>query len=425
MCAERRTRMPIALVMLLAFALLINYVDRGSIGIAAPLIQKEFNLSPSEIGWVLSAFFWAYVALQPVAGWLADRLGATLVLTVGFCVWAIATALTGIAGGFIALVACRLLMGSGESVAYPSVTKLLATHVETRHRVRATGTAMLGPIAGAAFGAFFGGLLMVHYGWRAMLIGLGVGSLLWLVPWLVWTRRHSESARASEAAGGPSTIAILKERALWGGMLGIFCVNYAFYFVFTWAPLYLVQERGLSLTTMTQVTGSIYLVDGASILLSAWLIDKWVARGASLNKAYKTSLALAGAGVGICLVASAGVGPTGAVVALLVMGAMDGMNGGMIGVVSQTFAGPSAAGRWVGIQNAVGNVAGMVAPVATGYLVQQTGNYTAALLVSGGAALVGVIAWVVVTPAVRPIEWIVNDPSTYGVKHPLRDARPV
>jgi nitrate/nitrite transporter NarK len=176
---------------------------------------------------------------------------------------------------------------------------------------------------------------------------------------------------------------------------------------------------------MTQVTGSIYLVDGASILLSAWLIDKWVARGASLNKAYKTSLALAGAGVGTCLIASAAVGPAGAVVALLVMGAMDGMNGGMIGVVSQTFAGPSAAGRWVGIQNAVGNVAGMVAPVTTGYLVQQTGNYTAALLLSGGAALVGVIAWVVVTPAVRPIEWSVNQPRTSGVKATLRDVRPV
>lgn len=195
-------------------------------------------------------------------------------------------------------------------------------------------------------------------------------------------------------------------------MLGIFCVNYAFYFVFTWAPLYLVQERGLSLATMTQVTGSIYLVDGASILLGSWLIDQWVARGASLNKAYKTSLILASAGVGACLIASTRVGPVGAVVALLLMGVMDGCNGGIIGAVSQTFSGPGAAGRWVGIQNAVGNVAGMVAPVVTGYLVQETGHYTAALLVSGGIALVGVIAWLIVTPAVRPIEWILRERGT-------------
>ena len=87
------------------------------------------------------------------------------------------------------------------------------------------------------------------------------------------------------------------------------------------------------------------------------------------------------------------------------MGVMDGMNGGVISSVSQVFAGPQAVGRWVGVQNAIGNVAGMVAPVVTGYLVQATGHYTIALLISGCAALVGVVAWLILTPAVRPIDW--------------------
>ena len=399
------TRAPITLILLLSLALLINYVDRGSIGIAAPLIQKEFDLTSSQIGWVLSAFFWSYVAFQPVVGWLADRFGARIVLTVGFCVWAIATVLAGVAGGFLALVGFRLLMGAGESVAYPSVVKLLAAHVQTKHRVRATGTALLGPIAGSAVGAFFGGLLMLHYGWRVMLISLGAVSLLWLIPWLVWSRRQAPPEVRSIGATAPATAVLFKQRALWGGMLGIFTLNYAFYFVFTWVPSYLVQERGLSLATMTAVTGSIYLVEVFSIIIASWLIDAWVARGASLNKAYKTPLAIGSAGVGIALIACTMVGPVGAVIALLMMGAMDGLFAGSTSSVSQTFAGPQVAGRFFGIQNAVGNVAGMIAPVITGYLVDTTGNYTAALLLSGCVSLVGLIAWLVVTPQVKPIDW--------------------
>jgi MFS family permease len=104
-------RTPIALVALLSLALLINYVDRGSIGIAAPLIQTEFHLSASQMGWVLAAFFWAYAPMQPFMGWLADRIGAERVLVSGFCIWSIATVLTGLATGFAMLFAFRLLMG--------------------------------------------------------------------------------------------------------------------------------------------------------------------------------------------------------------------------------------------------------------------------------------------------------------------------
>jgi MFS family permease len=221
---EKRT--PIALV-----APLINYVDRGSIGIAAPLIQTEFNLSASQMGWVLAAFFWAYAPMQPLMGWLANRIGAERVLVTGFCVWSIATVLTGLATGFAMLFAFRLLMGTGESVAYPSAAKLLATHVEPRHRARSMGSAVLGAIVGLTVGAFLGGWLLGHYGWRAMLITLGGASLLWLIPWFgLWGRRTTSSPAVAQA--GPTTI-------------------------------YLVQDRGMLLTTMTQVAGSTFIADGS------------------------------------------------------------------------------------------------------------------------------------------------------------------
>jgi MFS family permease len=171
-------------VVLLGAALMINYVDRGTISTAAPLLERQLALTPSQLGWVLSAFFWAYVIAQPIMGWCADRLGAARVLAAGFALWSVATVLAGLSAGVGGLVVARLLMGAGESVTYPSALALLAQRVTDRHRARATSVLQLGGMIGPALGTFLGGLIMVRYGWRVMFIALGLASLLWLIPWL-------------------------------------------------------------------------------------------------------------------------------------------------------------------------------------------------------------------------------------------------
>jgi MFS family permease len=399
-------RSPVGLVTLLSVALLVNYVDRGTIATAAPLLEKELSLSPSEMGWVLAAFYWAYAPLQPVAGWLADRFGPARVLTAGFLLWSAATAASGLAAGLVTLIGLRMLMGAGESTFYPSALSLLSRNVPAVQRARATATMQFGAVVGPAIGTLLGGLLMVRYGWRAMFIVMGLASMCWLLVWRGWVRSARGRAGAADAGHDPPYSLILKQRALWGGMLGTFCSNYAFYFVFSWLPLYLVHERGLSLVVMTQAASAFYVVDGASVLLAGWLLDRWVRRGASFNRAYKTALALSSAGVGLCLIGSTvTTGLAAAAAILLPTGVMDGLNSPSNPSVTQTFAGPLATGRWMGLQNAVGNVAGMTAPVVTGYLVQQTGHYTSALIVSGAVALCGLVAWLVIVPEVRPIDW--------------------
>jgi MFS family permease len=174
---------PIRLVVMLSIGLMINYIDRGSISVAAPLLEKELQLSPSEMGWVLSAFFWAYVVFQPLMGWLADRIGAARVLAGGFALWSIATVLTGLSTGLISLVALRLVMGVGEASFYPCAVSLLANRVEDRHRTRATGAVAFGAVVGPAVGTFIGGLVMIRFGWPTMFVGLGLASLFWLIPW--------------------------------------------------------------------------------------------------------------------------------------------------------------------------------------------------------------------------------------------------
>jgi MFS family permease len=338
-------------------------------------------------------------------GWLADRVGAARVLTAGFALWSVATFLAGVSAGVVGLVALRLLMGVGESVFYPSALALLAQRVGDRHRARATAVMQFGAVVGPALGTLVGGLVMVHYGWRAMFMGLGCASLLWLLPWSGQLRVGPPGAHARGGVDSPSFATILRQRALWGTMLGNFCSNYGFYFVFTALPLYLVHERGLSLLSMTQVTGTFYAVDAASVLATGWLLDAWIRRGASPSRAYKTALALSGAGVGTCLIAASGAGAAAGAVLLIATGLTDGLNSPSVCALTQRFAGPLATGRWMGVQNAVSNTAGILAPIVTGYLVQASGHYTLALWVAGAVALVGVVAWLVIVPAVEPVDW--------------------
>lgn len=400
------------MVALLGAALLINYVDRGTISTAAPVLERELGLTPSQLGWVLSAFFWAYVPSQPLMGWLADRVGAARVLASGFALWSLSTVLAGLSSGVVGLVAARWLMGVGESVTYPSALALLAQRVTDRHRARATSVLQLGGMIGPALGTFVGGLIMIRFGWRAMFVSLGLASLLWLIPWSRQLRAAPARTVPREPADpGPAFTDILRQRALWGTMLGNFCSNYAFYFVFTSLPLYLVHERGLSLLAMTHLTSGFYLVDASSVLLSGWLLDAWMLRGASASRAYKGALIVSAAGVGACLLATGGASLAGAALLLLAAGAMDGLNAPAVCSLVQHFAGPRASGRWMGVQNAVSNVAGVVAPIVTGYLVESTGHYTAALYLAGVVALIGLIGWVFIVPAVRPVQWSVSTES--------------
>ncbi len=408
-----RGRAPAGLVVMLSLALMINYIDRGAIATAAPLLQDELQLSPSQIGWVLAVFYWAYAPLQPVMGWLADRIGPAIVLAAGFALWSLATAATGLVWGLASLVVLRLLMGAGEATFYPSALSLLVRNVPSTQRALATATMQFGAVLGPALGTLLGGMIMLRFGWRTMFVVMGSASLVWLVVW----RRRMRAERMAQASSTVATVpddaddnpsygVILRQRALWGGMLGTFCSNYAFYFVFSWLPLYLVRERGLTLEMMTYATTAFFIADGASILLVGYMLDRWVKSGASLNRAYKTALALSCAGVGLCLIGSTLVsGLVAASLILLLTGVMDGFNSPSNPSVTQTFAGPRATGRWMGIQNAVGNVAGMTAPVVTGYLVESTGNYTYASIVSGVVALCGLVAWLVVVPEVKPIDW--------------------
>jgi MFS family permease len=391
--------------MLLAVAVFINYVDRGNLATAAPVVQREFHLSPSQIGILLSAFYWTYAINQLGAGWLAERFRVERVVALGFAIWSVATLLTGLAGGFVTLLALRLLLGLGESVAFPCSSKLLAVHVGIEKRGRANGAIAVGLAAGPAFGTFVGGMILAHFGWRPLFVSLGALSLLWLWPWLTGPVRDLSLVCAPDPVQGPSYVEIIRRRAAIGAALGHFCANYAFYIVISWLPLYLVQERGFSIARMAVLGGAVYLMQAGGAFAAGWGLDRWIRAGATPNRAYKTALVASQTTFALCLVGAVWAPLLASSVFLLLAGAAFGPTSATLYAVGQTLAGPAASGRWIGFQNCIGNLAGIVGPAITGVMVDRTGHFYTAFALAIAVALIGAVSWIAVVPRIAPLDW--------------------
>ena len=156
------------MLILLVLSVSINYIDRGNLSVAAPFLANELLLSKTQLGKLFSAFFWSYAAFQLVAGWLVDRYDVRWVYGLGFLIWSLATSFTGLATSFATIFALRLLLGIGESVAYPSYSRIIAGSFPERHRGTAIALVDAGSKSGPALGILIGGLMINHYGWRAV-----------------------------------------------------------------------------------------------------------------------------------------------------------------------------------------------------------------------------------------------------------------
>jgi MFS family permease len=372
------------------------------------------------VGLLLSAFFWSYVPGQLLSGWLAERINAYRTLAIGLALWSLATAASGLATGFVTLMALRVFLGLGESATYPCIAKLFAQHLPAGKLGAANGSIGVGMALGPALGTFFGGLMMAKIGWRAVFLLFGLVSLLWLIPWYVSTRRASSQASRSAAPIVPALASILRRRQVWGASLGHFCGNYAFYFVISWLPLYLVKARGLSMTRMAQISGLVYAVYAISSFTAGRVSDRWIASGASTNRVRKTVIVLAHAILTASLLVAAVGDLSVAVASLVCAGVAFGLNTPTLYSIGQTLAGPRVAAKWMGIQNSLANLAGVIAPLITGLVIDVTGEYYWAFVIAAGVAAVGILGWALVIPRVEPLDWehVNSSPSVIGVSTP-------
>jgi len=395
---------PARIVLLVTAALCINFIDRGNLSTAAPLIQDDFHLTATQLGLLLSAFYYGYVTCLPLVGWLTDRFGAYRVLTGGVIIWSLSTLLTGFAGGFVSLLVLRIMLGVGESVGFPCASKVLASNVPVGQLGLANGVLGFGYLVGPALGTLIGGYLMAHYGWRPVFILFGALSLIWLWPWMRAKSIVQEKVEVAPA-DQPSFELILRQRSLVGTTLGHFASNYTFYFILSWLPFYLVKARGFSMETMAVIASSAYLLNALSALFMGWMADRWIRAGHSPELIYKTLMGFTHISGIACMFAMVWLPVAGSIAALFLFQLISGLSYPGVFAIPQIIAGPQAAGRWVGVQNGIANIAGLLAPWITGMLVDQTGRFDVAFALAALVNIIGFIGWVFVLPRIAPLNW--------------------
>jgi MFS transporter, ACS family, D-galactonate transporter len=390
------------IVFLLSLSVLINYIDRSNLSIAAPLLQAELGISNTQLGTLLSAFFWTYALMQIPAGWLVDRFDVKWVFSAGFLLWSTATGVTGVLHGFTALLLIRVILGIGESIAFPSYSKILGRHFKEEHRGFANAVLLAGLALGPAIGMLVGGRVVGRFGWRPFFIALGLIGLLWLVPWLVWMPRRAAAWKPKASLG---FLPILRQRSVWGTCLGQASVNYYLYFLVTWLPTYMIRGRHLSMNGMAKDGGLFFLMFAIGSVAWGKLCDRWIKAGSSPTLVRKGSMGFGCAAFGI-FVALLALTPDRFFVAMLIpTGLLMGISGCATWAIPQTLAGPEMVGRWTGMQNFIGNLGGAIAPVLTGYLLDRTGEFYWPFFITAGVAWIGAISWSFIVGPIEEVDW--------------------
>jgi MFS family permease len=389
------------IVGLLNIGMIIAYVSRSNLPVAltVPDFIKTFHLSDLERGMLNSAFFWAYAVLQIPAGWVVDRYGVKLPYAFSFLFWCIASGATAFSRSISELLALRVILGVGESVVAPASYKWIRFNFEEKERGLAVGLYMAGTKIGPAIGPPLAAWLIVSYDWRLMFLILGLGGLIWLVPWMLFVKDDRSKLQPKpavrSAAPAPSLHfgRLLASPVIWGIVIATFCYMYFVYFCMTWMPAYFVEQRHQSLSKMGLYT--FFSFGGMAIMavLGGWVADWMIGRGGNPVTVRKWFTI-----VGFMIACTELIGArspsiTTAVVFSIVSLSGLGLATANYWALTQTLIPAAAIGRVSGIQNCAASIAGIVAPIVSGWLKQQTGTYEAPMQAIWVVLVVGILAY--------------------------------
>jgi D-galactonate transporter len=408
--------------LLLGAGVLINYFDRINLSVAAPQLQKEFGLTDGDLGWLFSGFFWTYALLQIPTGLILDRFGVTTVTRVSAFLWSVTSAATALATGFGGILGARLILGAAEAPGFPASSK--ATGYWFPRQERALATSIFD--AAAKFSNVIGvpliALAVVHFGWRWGFAITGVLSFAYFVAFLLIYRDPSKHPGLSDAErryiqkggatpegtapGGEAAMLgyLLRNRKVWGLTLGFAAYGYSFYLFLTWLPNYLVQTMHMSILKSAGFSAIPWIFATISdLVVGGWLIDHLIARGYPDTVVRKTVLVV-GMLLGMAVFgATLTTDPVWAIVWISV--ALSGLAAAApVGWSIPSLIAPQGGTATIGgIMNFLNNMMGVVAPVATGYIVGATGSFAAAFLVAGVVLVLGILCYVFVLGRLEPI----------------------
>jgi len=391
-----------AVIGLIFVASFINYLDRATISVALPLISLDLHFGPETKGLLLSSFFWSYALLQVPVGWCADHWNLRWLYAGLFAAWSLACGLTGFAGSLLVLILLRILLGIGESIYLPGGTKIVSILFPSAERGFPSGLFDSGTRLGLAVGAPLIATLIVICGWRKMFALVGFTAVIWLVPWLLAAPKNLQGVRNPAAAvGSPPALPIHFNRNLLGICLGFFCFDYYWYLLVTWLPDYLVTVRHLTLVRAGFYAALPYFVFGACQPLGGWITDWFIRWGWDETRTRKTMLTIAFLS-GLLIIPAARAESPLVALAFLIGGSLAGLATGNMFAILQCCAPPNEVGIWTGFENFAGNIAGILAPIATGFLIARTGTYLPGFALAAGILVAGLLAYWFIVEELNP-----------------------
>ncbi len=403
------------LAMLVALAAL-TYLDRLAISAAAPSIVAEFDLTPSQMGYVFSAFTLAYAAFEIPSGWLGDRYGTRRTLTRIVLWWSAFTVLTATAMGFASLLLVRFLFGMGEAGAIPNSAGTVARWFPVSQQGRAMGAICIGHAIGAAATPPLVFRLIEVQGWRWPFVEFGVLGVFWCAAWYWWFRDRPEEhatvnqaevalirvgqadAKSSSSAHRMPWKALVRSRNMWFLCAMYFAYGYSLYFYITWLPTYLLQARGFSTEYAGYFSALPWVFGAVAFLVGGWATD-WIAKRTGNLRLARCGMGVFGLTMSAIMMANVPRTSDNVVAAVLIA----------LALFFQFLTTPSCwaacldigrrhAGVVTGTLNTTGNLAGTLAPIAFGYILETWGSWTIPFYVAAGFLAVGVVMWLFVDP---------------------------
>ena len=381
-----------AVVALLFLGMLVNYVDRGNLSIAAVPMMRELGLSPAAMGALLSAFFWSYAVLQIPAGILVDRFGIKWTYAGAFLLWSLASAGVGLARNPTEIFVLRLLLGVGEAIAPAASMAYIKRQFREDEQGLPTGIYVSGMMAGPAIGAILGAYLLEQVGWRPLFVLTGIASCVWIAPWLLFAPSGRGEAQAATRTRPFAWKVAFASPVTWGLTIGAFFYSYFWYFCITWLPSYLLLAHSFSFLRMGSYMAIPLAGMGIMSVICGRLADRVIARGRSplfVRRMFVSAGCVMASLVGLVLAI-----PGSTAVLAILLGALTGLGiaAGNYWALTQAITPKALIGRVIGYQNAIAQLAGVVAPVVTGLLLGPQKNFLWPVLIASASPLIAITA---------------------------------
>ena len=424
--AQRPTRSRYIIMVMLFITVVINYLDRSNLSIAAPALKDEFGLDTVHEGLILSAFGWTYAAMQIPGGWLVDRVSPRVLYAAALILWSAATFFMGFAGSFVILFVLRLAVGALEAPAYPINNRVVTTWFPEKERATAIGFYTSGQFVGLAFLTPVLAWLQHHYGWHMVFVSTGLLGIVWGVLWYLIYRepRQFKGANAAEIeliqkGGGVVDLdkrvtekkapfnwndlgLVMSQRKLWGVYLGQFCLTSTLWFFLTWFPTYLVKYRGMDFIKSGFLASVPFLAAFIGVLCSGVLSDFLIRRGATVGLARKLPIIL-GLLISTSMIGANFTDSTPWVIFFLAVAFFGNGLASITWSLVSALAPVRLLGLTGGVFNFVGNLSSICTPIVIGFLVSKD-SFAPAIVYVSSLALLGALSYILLVGKVERIE---------------------